>query len=139
MDNLYQTQLLALARTVRDLPEIEGNVLTVSVKNPVCGDTVRLSIIHQNGMVTERHVAVEGCALCAAGAGYWYEQADGVSPQILRNLKKDMQIFLSRTDCEAETKMAAFSAVKGLKNRHKCVLLSLEASAKLADIIEEQV
>ena len=136
MNNLYQRQLLDLAREIREIPALSGEIHTVSLKNPLCGDRVTLNVSLKNGVVAQRHIAVEGCALCAAGAGYWYKCAAGRSIDELRSLKDELSAYLDGKIDHITDAIEPFKAVKPLKNRHKCVLLALDASTALADKLD---
>ena len=73
MQSIYQEQLLALARRVRDNKSIvlSAPTHTAEVNNPVCGDRVLSTIKLENNMIIATHAEAKGCALCEAGAGLW--------------------------------------------------------------------
>ena len=135
MDNLYQKELLALARTVRALTELPAATHSHSVNNPVCGDKITISVSYKNGAITDRHIAADGCALCAAGAGYWYARSEKADAHQLRALKAEMEAYLKDDSPLVDKNVSSFAPVKALRNRHKCVMLAFEASADLAQIL----
>lgn len=139
MDSLYQTELLALSRLVRGLPDLKNPTHTLSLNNPTCGDKVHLSVIVKDGHLHAHHISAEGCALCAAGAGLWYKLSANDTPDGMRDKQALIAEYLNdRSDAPIGADLASltvFTPVKTIKNRHKCVSLAFDASAKLSHLL----
>ena len=139
MDSLYQAELLALARSLKTLTDIPNPTQTVSLNNPVCGDRVIISVKSTAGRIDTHHIKAEGCALCAAGAGLWHQLTHLDDAQSLRDTNEQVKNYLTGKTAQASLNhadgLAAFAPVIAYKNRHKCVLLSFQAAAKLADLL----
>ncbi len=137
MQSIYQDQLLALARRVRDNSSI---VLTepshvAEVNNPVCGDRVLSTIKLENNMIIAAHAEAKGCALCEAGAGLWLDIVVGQDISSLLSYHTALTSWLlGENDMEISVKfpngLDSFSPVRPIKNRHKCVTLAFSTADK---------
>ena len=131
MDALYQGQLLALARAVRGQTPLEQVTHSASIKNPTCGDEITISMSLHEGLIRALHLHVEGCALCAAGAGLLSEISNGASPADVILKGEHLSSYLKQPISAASDDLfLAFQPVKQIKNRHKCVLLAFDAFRK---------
>ena len=139
MDSLYQAELLALSRLVRGLPDLKNPTHSLSLNNPTCGDKVHLSVIIKDGHLHAHHISAEGCALCAAGAGLWYKLSANDTPDGMRNKQALVAEYLNNSHSATLSanlaSLKVFTPVKLIKNRHKCVSLAFDASAKLSDLL----
>lgn len=62
-------QLIDHFRNPRNVGDLPAPAVTVEVSNPVCGDILRLSVLMENGVVSEARYKVRGCtASIAAGS-----------------------------------------------------------------------
>tara|TARA_B100000963_G_scaffold310684_1_gene287301 strand:+ start:1034 stop:1459 length:426 start_codon:yes stop_codon:yes gene_type:complete len=135
MQSIYQEQLLALARRVRDNSSIVLNAPThvSEVNNPVCGDRVLSTIKLENNMIVAAHAEAKGCALCEAGAGLWLEIVVGQDISSLLSYHTALTSWLTGKDnTEISVKfpngLDTFSPVRPIKNRHKCVTLAFSTA-----------
>ena len=120
MDELYQSQILHLARAVRASTEIAHPTHHGHVKNTVCGDEIHLHLHLKDDKVTAIHIVVEGCALCEAGAGLWLQLAEGKMADELPHLADDIDAFLKQGNSDEAGPFAALTPILTIKNRHKC-------------------
>lgn len=136
MDELYQAQILSLAREVRDCAEIAHPTHTAQIKNPTCGDEVIVSLAVQSGIIEQIHIEVSGCALCEAGAGLLHQKAKGLSCGSIAKMADELETFLasevsvSDHNGPAPSYLVPFTPIKAVKNRHKCVTLAFKAYQK---------
>ena len=132
MDELYQSQILALARFARQSSLSGTSTHVTHLKNPLCGDEVHLSAIIQDDIITDAAVAVSGCALCEAGAGLWLQFASQQPLHLMPDIAQSLADFLaSDSESIADDRLAPFAAIRPVKNRHKCVTLAAQASITL--------
>ena len=131
MDELYQTQLLELARDARKASPLFSATHEASVNNPTCGDKITLSLTIDKNVITDVSVSVEGCALCEAGAGFLLNHATGKSLTEITALGDALEIFLQTENEAQKSPFSTFSPIRAVKNRHKCVLLAFQASSSL--------
>ena len=137
MQSIYQDQLLALARRVRDNSSIVLSAPThvAEVNNPVCGDRVLTTIKLENDMIIAAHAEAKGCALCEAGAGLWLDIVEGQNISSLLSYHAALTRWLAGEDnTEISVKfpngLDSFSPVRSIKNRHKCVTLAFSTADK---------
>ena len=137
MQSIYQEQLLALARRVRDNNSIALSAPThvAEVNNPVCGDRVLSTIKLENNMIISAHAEAKGCALCEAGTGLWLDIVVGRNISSLLGYHAALSSWLAgKDDKEISVKfpngLDSFSPVRPIKNRHKCVTLAFSAADK---------
>ena len=131
MDELYQTQLLELARDARKASPLFSATHEASVNNPNCGDKITLSLTIDKNVITDVSVSVEGCALCEAGAGFLLNHATGKSLTEITALGDALEAFLQTENEAQKSSFSTFSPIRAVKNRHKCVLLAFQASSSL--------
>ena len=130
MDELYQSQILSLARMARQSDSIAHPTHQASVKNPVCGDEISLTLSIAGSRIEALHVQVSGCALCEAGAGFLHSHAQGADLTQIKGLSQTLAQFLadkSKDDGDADERLVPFTPIKAVKNRHKCVMLAFSA------------
>ena len=137
MQSIYQDQLLALARRVRDNSSLVLSAPThvAEVNNPVCGDRVLSTIKLENNMITAAHADAKGCALCEAGAGLWLEIAEGQNISSLLSYHLALTSWLAEQDnteilLKFPNGLDSFNPVRPIKNRHKCVTLAFSTADK---------
>ena len=131
MDELYQTQLLELARDARKASPLFSATHEASVNNPTCGDKITLSLMIDKNVITDVSVSVEGCALCEAGAGFLLNHATGKSLTEITALGDALEAFLQTENKAQKSPFSTFLPIRAVKNRHKCVLLAFQASSSL--------
>ena len=137
MQSIYQEQLLALARRVRDKSSngLSAPTHTAEVNNPVCGDRVISTIKLENDMIIAAHAEAKGCALCEAGAGLWLDTVVGQNISSLLSYHAALRNWLAGEDNTANLSeipkwVDSFSPVRPIKNRHKCVTLAFSTADK---------
>ena len=137
MQSIYQDQLLALARSVRESSSIQLTEPThkAEVNNPVCGDIIEVFITVENNVITAAHAKAKGCALCEEGAGLWLNSVIGQTMSSLSGYHIAMTNWLAGQD-ETDTLvkfgdgLECFLPVRPIKNRHKCVSLAFSTADK---------
>ena len=137
MQSIYQEQLLALARRVRDNNSIVLSAPThvAEANNPVCCDRVLSTIKLKNNMIIAAHAEAKGCALCEAGAGLWLDIVLGQDISSLLSYHKALTSWLAGKDntqisVKFPNGLDSFSPVRPIKNRHKCVTLAFSTADK---------
>ena len=134
MDELYQSQILALARGVRTSSTIAHPTHHATVRNTSCGDEIHLDLLIKNNQICDIHIAVSGCALCEAGAGLLYQQARSSEVADISRLSDDFTAFLgAQADNggdDALRPFTPFTPLREVRNRHKCATLAFTAFDK---------
>ena len=128
MKQLYQERILALAKAIRGVAEIESPTHRASVSNPTCGDRVDVSLRVSDGVVDAASTHVRGCALCEAGAGLLVSLAPGLAVADIETQRDLLKAWLEGEDRDdLPAGMQDFQPVRAIRNRHKCVSLAYDA------------
>ena len=128
MEQLYQERILALAKAIRGVAEIESPTHRASVSNPTCGDRVEVSLLVSGGVVDAASTHVRGCALCEAGAGLLVSLAPGLAAADIETQRDMLRAWLEGEDRDdLPVGMQDFQPVRAIRNRHKCVSLAYDA------------
>lgn len=117
--SIYQEIILDHYKNPRNSGLLENPTDSISVQNPLCGDTLVMQIIEENGIITRIGYNAAGCAISVASASLLSEYLLGKSKDELKNIDKQFMIDLIGIELSP--------------NRMKCALLPWEAAHKLTD------
>ena len=131
--SIYQEKILNLATENKKSIAIEDYNRSFEVKNPMCGDEVKVRLKLSDKQIEDISAIVRGCALCEASAG--------LVVKLFKNnripsekLTQDFESWLNNSDQQIpETlpkEMDVFKPIKEIKNRHKCITMPFEATVK---------
>ena len=127
-DQLYQEQIVALAKAKTGAGKLENPTKSVRRDNPLCGDRVTIDVrLDGRGKIAEIAHQVRGCLLCQASASALASVAVGRDAAGIAELRHDAERAVGREAGEAREPFAAFAPVAAHKSRQECVLLPLEA------------
>ena len=138
--SIYQEKILSLAAENKKSNAIEDYNRSFEVKNPMCGDEVKVRLKLINNQIEDISAIVRGCALCEASAGLVVKLFKN-NEMPSEKLSEEFQSWLNNSDQEMpETlpiEMGVFKPIKEIKNRHKCVTMPFEATVKSVKNIDE--
>ena len=135
-DEVYQREILALARDTSAAGSMDTPDGAATIDNPLCGDRVRLELQVVDGQVTAVRHHVRGCLLCEAAAGLIARCAPDGTAADLRAMAATMADYLRGDGValpERWQAAAAFTPVRPVRNRHRCVTLPFEAALAALD------
>ena len=131
--SIYQEKILNLANENKRSIAIEDFNRSFEVKNPMCGDEVKVRLKLIDKKITDISAIVRGCALCEASAGLvvkLFKNNDIPNKQ----LTEDFENWLNNIDQPIPStlpkEMDVFKPIKEIKNRHKCITMPFEATVK---------
>lgn len=131
---LYQKNILALAKIGRTSRPLDHPEFSTLVKNPICGDQVRIDISFLDGQ-TIIGAKVKGCALCEAATGLIIQNAENISKKEANRLYDDVSEWLHDGAIQVDlNQLDSFAPVKEIQARIGCVLLPFQALAKCTEI-----
>ena len=114
MDNMYRENILDHGMNPRNTGVLDPATIDYEVKNPLCGDRLRLTIrVDENNIITEIGWDGEGCAISQASASMLGEEIMGKSLDDVQALTKD-DIY-------------TWLGIPISANRVKCAMLGLKA------------
>ena len=130
-DPLYSKDVLRLAAEAKGagrLPEPHG---TGSEHNPACGDRSIVDLRIENGRIADMAQDTKACVLAQASASI-LAALPGHTYDDLLKLKAEVAEMLAGGNPPADpfAPYAALSKVAPYPNRHKCVLLPIDATLK---------
>jgi nitrogen fixation protein NifU and related proteins len=85
---MYSAQLLDHFQNPRNAGELADADATVNVENPVCGDTLRISLKTSAGKISSLKFKAKGCVASIACASALTELAEGKTINEARKLQK---------------------------------------------------
>ena len=130
---IYQEKILILASENKKSIAIEDFNYSFDMKNPMCGDEVKVRINIINNKIVNISALVRGCALCEASAGLvvkTFNQNNLPQNDFIENFKK----WLNDTDIDLPDdlpkEIEIFKPIREISNRHKCITMPFEATIK---------
>ena len=129
--SIYQEKILNLAADNKKNDAIEDYNRSAEVKNPMCGDEVKVRIKLIDNQINKISATVRGCALCEASAGLVVKLFEK-NQMPSKNLTSDFKKWLDSSDQKfPETlpnEIGVFKPIKEIRNRHKCITMPFEAT-----------
>lgn len=140
--SIYQEKILTLANQNKSTAHIEDFNCSYDMKNPMCGDEVKVRIkILQNKIETISAI-VRGCALCEASAGLvvqTFSKKNLPDIEFLENFK----YWLCDLDQELPTNLPegikVFQPIREITNRHTCITMPFEATIKSINQFNKEI
>jgi nitrogen fixation NifU-like protein len=86
---MYSKRVLDHFHDPRNVGEIENATAAVEASNPVCGDTVKLWVVIENGAITAARFKAAGCVAAIACGSWLTEWLAGKPLAALPNLSPD--------------------------------------------------
>ena len=125
---LYQERILEHYRRPRHKGALERATGVHTVKNPLCGDDITVSVRVVDGVVAEARYTGTGCSIMQATASMLMELVHG-------RTRVDIDAFAGRFDAMLATgasddtlgELGALAGVAGFPARHKCARLPWKA------------
>ena len=131
-NELYQKQIIELARESRKRARIDTPDTTIRFDNPLCGDRIDIDFSIEGGRISDIGFKVRGCALCEASSEILARTAVGHEMQELNAIGNNLSDYLSGSLGSPDwEEFEVFEPVKNVQPRHECVLLPFNAIKKL--------
>jgi NifU-like protein involved in Fe-S cluster formation len=135
---LYSGQILALAADIPHLGRLAAPQGTARRRSPLCGSTVTVDVVMQDGRVAEFAQDVKACALGQASAAVLGQRVIGRNLTELTAAREALAAMLKGGDAP----LAPFDGYQVLvpardyKNRHASILLALDATVEAVQAAE---
>jgi nitrogen fixation NifU-like protein len=127
-DPLYRKALLRLAADATGAGTLARPDATGEAHNPVCGDRIGIALALSAGRITALAHRSHACVLTQASAAILAEAAVGLDRDGLAALAEAVQAMLKDGAPPPRPAYGVFDGVADHANRHKCVLLPIEAA-----------
>lgn len=130
-DSLYKREILRLAADADGAGELPEPHAHGAAHNPACGDKVEFDIaIDTSGRLTALAHRTRACVLAQASAAILGREAKGRTRGEIERLYAEVATMLAEPGAPPPPPFEAYGAFEGatsFRNRHKCVLLPIEA------------
>ena len=137
-DPLYKKALLRLAADAAGAGRLTVPCRSASAFNPACGDKVTVDVAVENGRITAIAHNTKACVLTQASASILGGEMAGLTRVEVSSLHAAVSAMLAGSSPPPAPfdVYGAFDGVAGHRNRHKCVLLPIEAVLAAFDCLE---
>lgn len=135
---LYSARILALAADMPRLGSLDAPCATVRKRAPLCGSTVTVDVVTDDGRITDYAQDVKACALGQAAASVVGANIIGCDLDQVRAARDALKAMLKE---DGPTPPAPFDGLEVLrpardyKNRHASILLTLDAATEALEDI----
>ncbi|MFC2947173.1 Fe-S cluster assembly sulfur transfer protein SufU [Virgibacillus sediminis] len=134
LDTLYRQVIMDHYKNPRNRGSIEGDVLTVDMNNPTCGDRIQLQLQLEDGLVKDAKFEGEGCSISMSSASMMTQAVKGKSAEEALKMSEDFSKMMLGEDIEIEDddfgEVAALQGVSQFPARIKCATLAWKAMEK---------
>jgi len=128
---LYSGRILALAADIPLTERLSADCQTVKKRSPLCGSTVTVDVISENGVITAYGQDVKACALGQASASVLAANVIGRSVAEIRTGRDQLMAMLKNNAPAPKAPFAGLEILipaKEFKNRHASIMLAFEAT-----------
>lgn len=138
---LYSGRILALAADIPHHGRLPNPTASARRRSPLCGSTVTVDVVVQDGRVSDFAQDVKACALGQASASVVGGAIIGCSRAQIEQARAELALMLK---AGGPAPSAPFDGLEVLlpardyKNRHASILLALEAASEAMAIAEAQ-
>ena len=143
MNNLsiYQEKILSLAAKNKKTIALKDFNCSFEMRNPMCGDEVKVRIKLVETKIIDISAVVRGCALCEASAGLvveLFKNKDIPDENFLEEFFSWLENAERNLSDQLPIEMKIFEPIREIKNRHKCITMPFEATYRSIDLRDKQ-
>jgi nitrogen fixation NifU-like protein len=130
-DSLYRKEILRWAADAHGAGRLPAPDLVGTAHNPTCGDKVTVDLaIDGEGRVLDIAQEAKACVLTQASASILGERLKGSKLEDVEQLANDVARMLAANGSPPASPFDPYAVFEGAvthRNRHRCVLLPIEA------------
>lgn len=143
MNNLsiYQEKILSLAAKNKNVVALKDFNRSFDMRNPMCGDEVKVRIKLVETKIIDISAVVRGCALCEASAGLvveLFKNKDIPDENFLEEFFSWLENAERNLSDQLPIEMKIFEPIREIKNRHKCITMPFEATYRSIDLKDKK-
>ncbi len=127
LTDLYQEVILDHNKNPRNCYVMDGASCTADGHNPLCGDTVKVYLRIEDGMIDEISFQGHGCAICTASTSLMTESVRGKSVEAAEGLFEEFHQMLTGVAEELGVTLGKLNVFEGVREypvRVKCATLA---------------
>lgn len=139
LSDIYNKRILELAGNIPRLGRLERPDASATAHSKLCGSTVTVDVVMENGKVVDFAHDVKACALGQASSSIMASHVVGASGQELRDLRDQVRRMLKENGPPPGgrwTDVAVLEPVRDYKARHASTLLTFDAVVDAVSQIE---
>jgi NifU-like protein involved in Fe-S cluster formation len=139
LTEIYNRRILDLAGNMSRQGRLPAPGATAKAHSRLCGSTVIVDVVMDNGKVVDFAHEVKACALGQAAASIMARHVIGSTAAELRALRDQVRAMLKENGPPPDGKwaeIAVLEPVRDYKARHASTLLTFEATVDCVDHIE---
>jgi NifU-like protein involved in Fe-S cluster formation len=140
LNDIYNGKILELAANIPRQGRLAAPDASAKAHSRLCGSTIIVDLVMENGKVVDFAHDVKACALGQAAASIMARHVIGASGPELRRLRDEVHAMLKQNAPPPQGKwaeVAVLEPVRDFKARHASTLLTFEATVDAVDQIEE--
>ena len=129
---LYSGRILALASDIPHLGRLDAPDATATKRSPLCGSNVTVDVRVEDGRIADYAQDVRACALGQAAAAVVGGHVIGRSRAEIETARDQLHAMLTEDGPAPDAPFDGLDVLipaREFKNRHKSILLTLEATA----------
>jgi len=133
LDTLYRQVIMDHYKNPRNKGGIDGDVLTVDMNNPTCGDRIELQMQVENGTVKDAKFEGEGCSISMSSASMMTQAIKGKKIDEALEMSEIFSRMMMGEDVDTDLEMGDIEALQGVSKfpaRIKCATLAWKAMEK---------
>ncbi len=130
---LYSQRILALTTGLAECSRLENADASVMKRSPLCGSTVTVDVIVQEGRIEAFGQDVKACALGQASAAVLGRNAVGRSLDEVEAVRQSLRAMLKEGGAPPGGRFADLEALlpaRDYRNRHASIMLAYDAAAE---------
>lgn len=136
MIKLYSQRILALAADIPHVGRLEAPTASAKKRAPLCGSTVSVDLVVEDGRITDFAQDVKACALGQASASVVGANIIGRTRDEVAKARDQLKAMLKEGGPAPDAPFDGLEVLmpaRDYKNRHASILLSLEATLEAFD------
>ncbi len=133
---LYSQRILALAADIPHAERLETPQVSARKRSPLCGSTVTVDLVLEDGRIADFGQDVKACALGQAAAAVLGRVAIGRTRDDIATARDQLASMLKAGGPVPDAPFDGFEVLepaRDYKNRHASILLALEATLAAFD------
>ena len=139
LSEIYNRQILDLAANMPRQGRLAAPQATAKAHSRLCGSTVIVDLVMENGKVVDFAQDVKACALGQAAASIMARHVIGATAAELRTVRDEVRAMLKENGPPPTGKwseIAVLEPVRDYKARHASTLLTFDATVDCVNQIE---
>ena len=138
MIKLYSGRILALAADMPRTTRLDHPTATAKKRSPLCGSTVTVDIVVEDGVITDYGQDVKACALGQAAAAVVGANIVGATLEQVQQGRDELYAML-KSDGPAPAApfdgLEVLQPAKDYKNRHASIMLAFDATLEALETV----